>query len=81
MKPARILVVDDEPGIRESLAGVLSDEGFEVQTAPTGEDALRLLDQDSFDVMLLDVWLPGIDGLEVSAGWRRPLIHTVRPSS
>jgi two-component system nitrogen regulation response regulator NtrX len=65
MKPARILVVDDEPGIRESLAGVLSDEGFEVQTAPTGEDALRLLDQDSFDVMLLDVWLPGIDGLEV----------------
>jgi len=65
MTSSRILIVDDEPGIRDSLRGVLEDEGFVVETAATGEDCLRRLSADSFDAVLLDVWLPGIDGLAV----------------
>ena len=65
MRRTRILIVDDEPGIRQSLAGVLEDEGFEVQAVATGEDCLRILEQSPFEAILLDVWLPGIDGLEV----------------
>ncbi|MEJ5367870.1 MAG: sigma-54 dependent transcriptional regulator [Bryobacteraceae bacterium] len=65
MTPPRILIVDDEPGIRDSLRGVLEDEGFSVETAATGEECLRRLSADSFDAVLLDVWLPGIDGLAV----------------
>jgi len=60
----RILIVDDESGIRESLKGVLDDEGFRTELAESGEACLRLLEKQSFDVVLLDVWLPGIDGLE-----------------
>lgn len=68
MRPAgkgRILVVDDEPGIRETLAGVLEDDGYAVETAATGETCLDLLATRTFPVVLLDIWLPGIDGLEV----------------
>ncbi len=65
MTSPRILIVDDEPGIRDSLRGVLEDEGFSVETAATGEECLRRLSADSFDAVLLDVWLPGIDGLAV----------------
>jgi two-component system nitrogen regulation response regulator NtrX len=65
MKRTRILVVDDEPGIRESLSGVLADEGFEVAAAQSGEQCLSLLAEEGFDCVLLDVWLPGLDGLAV----------------
>ena len=65
MTSPRILIVDDEPGIRDSLRGVLEDEGFSVDTVATGEECLRRLSADSFDAVLLDVWLPGIDGLAV----------------
>ena len=61
----RILIVDDEPGIRDSLSGVLEDEGFLTNTAASGEECLDLLDGSEFDAVLLDVWLPGMDGLEV----------------
>lgn len=64
MKHIQILVVDDEQGIQESLRGVLEDEGFSVQAVGMGEDALAELHKRSYDVVLLDVWLPGIDGLE-----------------
>ncbi|HYI94817.1 MAG TPA: sigma-54 dependent transcriptional regulator [Bryobacteraceae bacterium] len=64
MKRPRVLVVDDEPGIRDSLSGVLGDEGYEVESAPDGESCLQRLHERSFDVVLLDVWLPGIDGME-----------------
>ena len=64
MRPVRILVVDDEPAIRGSLAGVLQDEGYEVDVAPDGESGLAKLDERTFDVVLLDVWLPGMDGME-----------------
>ncbi|WP_031497039.1 sigma-54-dependent transcriptional regulator [Bryobacter aggregatus] len=64
MRHIQILVVDDEPGIQESLRGVLEDEGYSVNTVGRGEDALEALSKRSYDVVLLDVWLPGIDGLE-----------------
>src|ERR1700676_3752747 len=62
---ATILIVDDESGIRESLSGILEDEGYKTSLSPSGEDCLELLRKNSFDVILLDVWLTGIDGLEV----------------
>lgn len=60
-----LLVIDDEPGIRESLALLLQDEGFDVSTAATGEAGLRSLAQKPFDLVLLDVALPDKSGLEV----------------
>lgn len=60
----RILIVDDEPGIRQSLKGVFEDEGFSTDTVSTGEDCLKKVEQDSYDLVLLDIWLPGMDGLE-----------------
>jgi two-component system, NtrC family, nitrogen regulation response regulator NtrX len=59
-----ILIVDDEVGIQESLTGVLEDEGYTTSVAGSGEACLELLDQHNFDAVLLDIWLPGIDGLE-----------------
>ena len=59
-----ILIVDDERGIRETLRGVLEDEGYAVETAASGEDALRALERRPYGCVLLDVWLTGIDGLE-----------------
>lgn len=64
MKNTRVLIVDDEPGIRESLLGVLEDEGYTCAAVHTGEQALEELGHKQYDVVLLDVWLPGIDGLE-----------------
>ena len=57
-------MVDDEPGIRESLRGVLEDEGMTCETVATGEACLAELGQHSYDVVLLDVWLQGMDGME-----------------
>src|SRR5690242_10854315 len=59
-----ILIVDDESAIRESLRGVLEDEGYRVTDAASGEACLDQLQQKSFDVVLLDIWLPGMDGLQ-----------------
>ncbi len=60
-----ILVVDDEAGVRASLTGILADEGYLVEIAETGEAALRELEARRYDLVLLDVWLPGADGLEI----------------
>jgi two-component system nitrogen regulation response regulator NtrX len=65
MKQRRILVVDDEPEIRRSLAGVLEDEGYCAETAESGEACLDALPGAAFELVLLDIWLPGIDGMEV----------------
>src|SRR5690349_8405765 len=59
-----ILIVDDEAGIRQSLKGVLEDEGYKVAAVDSGESCLETLRRRSFDVILLDIWLPGMDGLE-----------------
>src|SRR2546421_12952919 len=59
-----ILIVDDEATIQQSLKGVLEDESYKTSVAGTGEACLELLHRRGFDVVLLDIWLPGIDGLE-----------------
>ena len=61
---ASILIVDDEGGIRESLGALLRDEGYQVDTVASGEQCLERLIERSFDLVLLDVWLPTMDGLE-----------------
>jgi two-component system nitrogen regulation response regulator NtrX len=58
-----ILVVDDEPGVRSSLSGVLRDEGYDVEAAASGEECLDRAALGAYDVIVLDVWLPGVDGL------------------
>src|SRR5271167_3576278 len=60
----KILIVDDETGIRESLTGILADEGYSASSVGSGEAGLDLLRKTAFDVVLLDIWLPGVDGLE-----------------
>src|SRR5579862_423249 len=62
--PDSILIVDDEQGIREALSSILTDEGYEASAVASGEECLALLDRRSVDLVLLDVWLDGIDGLE-----------------
>lgn len=59
-----ILIVDDERGIRETLRGVFEDESFEIEACESGEDCLKAVETTNFACILLDVWLPGIDGLE-----------------
>lgn len=73
--PARILIIDDEDDIRFSLRGILEDEGHEVIEAPTGEEGLRTLASDTPDVVFLDIWMPGMDGLTVLEH-----IHAASPS-
>ena len=63
MYPA-VLIVDDESSIIESLEGILSDEGFEVLHAFNGYEALKKIETKSPDIVLLDIWMPGMDGLE-----------------
>jgi two-component system nitrogen regulation response regulator NtrX len=65
LKSRRILIVDDEPGIRTTLGAVLEDEEYTVEAVGAGEACLTLLETQSFDCVLLDVWLPGMDGMEV----------------
>jgi CheY-like chemotaxis protein len=62
--PASILIVDDEGGIRESLGALLREDGYEIETAASAEDCLERLSHQRFDLVLLDVWLPQMDGLE-----------------
>jgi two-component system nitrogen regulation response regulator NtrX len=64
MKPVRILIVDDEPDIRRSLSGVLEDEGYAAHAVESGEACLDELGRQPFELVLLDVWLPGMDGME-----------------
>ncbi len=67
MKRYRVLVVDDEPGIRQSLRGVLEDDGYLVEAVGSGEACLEELARQTYDLVLLDIWLPGVDGLETLA--------------
>jgi two-component system, NtrC family, nitrogen regulation response regulator NtrX len=59
-----ILIVDDERGIRETLRAVMEDDGFVAEAVATGEECLKAVERRAFGCILLDVWLPGIDGLE-----------------
>src|SRR5262249_50458760 len=61
---ASILVVDDEEAIVSSLSSILEDEGYEVSVAKSGTEALKTYMSDPPDLMLLDIWMPDMDGLE-----------------
>src|SRR5216117_1150073 len=69
MKPT-ILVVDDEPGVRNALSGVLRDEGYTVEAVSSGEACLERMTRGAVDLIVLDVWLPGMDGLATLARLR-----------
>ncbi|MBI5213203.1 MAG: sigma-54-dependent Fis family transcriptional regulator [Nitrospirae bacterium] len=64
MSKKTVLIVDDEEGIRESLSGIMEDEGYEVLTASSGEEALTIAKEQNPDIVFLDVWLPEMDGIE-----------------
>ncbi|MFW6114192.1 MAG: response regulator [bacterium] len=67
----RILIVDDEKSMRVTLAAILRDEGYEIETAGTGEEAVDLCSKQCFSVVLMDVRMPGIDGVEAFRQIRR----------
>jgi two-component system, NtrC family, nitrogen regulation response regulator NtrX len=75
MKPS-ILIVDDEPGVRTSLGAVLRDEGYQVEAVESGEACLARATRGAFDIIVLDIWLPGIDGLQTLARLRERQIDT-----
>ena len=72
----RVLVVEDEPGIAFALEADLKTEGYEVTVATTGDDALRLALNGAFDLVLLDIMLPGKDGFEVCRAVRHAGVQT-----
>ena len=63
--PARILIVDDEPSITEFVSYAMQKEGYLTEVASNGEDALEIIESDHFDLFILDIMLPGIDGYEL----------------
>jgi len=65
MMDKKVLIVDDEDRILQSITGVLEDEGFQVMTARSGEEAIEVFTRENPDVTLLDIWMPGIDGIEI----------------
>ena len=73
---SEVLIVDDEPIIRETLAEYLTQEGFVVRAVGTGEEAVDLASRHRYDIILCDVSLPGLDGLEVLAR-----VSTVSPET
>jgi len=64
MAHGNILIVDDEPSILRALEGILGDEGFQVIDARDGEEALTLIQEKHFELVLLDIWMPGMDGIQ-----------------
>ncbi len=74
---ARILVVDDESSVRFLLSEELTQQGYEVSTAASGEEALAMLEEATFDLMLLDLKMPGMDGIEVMRAARDLAPQTV----
>ena len=60
----KILIVDDEKSIVDSLQGIIVDEGYQSLCASSGEEALQVIEQEQVDLVLMDVWMPGIDGIE-----------------
>lgn len=63
----KILIVDDESGIRQSLSAVLSDEGYDCTAVDSGEACLLHLSREAFELVMLDIWMPGTDGLQTLA--------------
>ncbi len=70
MSPQHILVVDDEPGIRSSVKDILEDEGFNVSVAESAEEARILREENAPDLVFLDIWMPGEDGVSLLKEWK-----------
>lgn len=70
-----LLIVDDEPGILQALSGLLQDEGFDIRTASNGFEALKKIEEDLPDLVLLDIWMPGMDGIDTLKEIRRMEAH------
>ena len=70
-RPLRVLVVEDDDNTREALVGFLSDEGFSVESALDGQEALGVAASGAIDVIVLDLWLPVLDGAAFADIWRR----------
>jgi two-component system, NtrC family, nitrogen regulation response regulator NtrX len=75
MKPT-VLIVDDEAGVRSALSGVLRDEGYAVEAVESGESCLDRVVRAPYDVIVLDIWLPGMDGLMTLARLRERRVDT-----
>jgi two-component system nitrogen regulation response regulator NtrX len=60
----KVMIVDDEASIRDSLAGILSDEGFLPVPVESAEKAFEVLNQEKIHLVLLDIWMPAMDGME-----------------
>ena len=61
----KVLIVDDEVSILQSMSGILEDEGYGVILAESGEEALEKIRKDMPDLILLDIWMPGVNGMDV----------------
>jgi DNA-binding NtrC family response regulator len=70
-KLEKILIVDDEENMRRTLADILEDEGYQVATAATGEEAIRMCSKGDYSIVLMDVRMPGVDGVEAFRQIRR----------
>tara|TARA_B100000035_G_scaffold24868_1_gene19501 strand:+ start:8241 stop:9476 length:1236 start_codon:yes stop_codon:yes gene_type:complete len=71
MKKAKILIVDDEADIRESLNEILVDEGYKVYIAKNSEEARKIQKNQSLDLVLLDIWMPDCDGISLLKDWKK----------
>ena len=67
--PLSILVVDDEPVVVQSLGDWFRQDGYRVDTAQSAKEALRRVAEHAYDIALLDIKMPGTDGLELRSGW------------
>lgn len=72
----RVLIAEDDPDLSRNLAKALGGEGYAVDTASTGEDALFMGETEPYDVIVLDLGLPKLDGAKVLAAWRREGLAT-----
>ena len=82
MEKARVLIVDDQEEILTSLGAILGDEGHEVLKAHDGQEALHAVQSDSPDIVFLDIWIPGIDGMQTLKAIKRiaPCLLYTSPS-
>ena len=71
MTRTSVLIVDDEKGVQTSVQGILEDAGYKALAVSSGEEALEMLAEEKYPVVLLDIWLPGIDGLQTLAKIRQ----------
>jgi DNA-binding NtrC family response regulator len=75
-KIPRILLVDDDAGIRSSFKAILQDEGYTVDAAASGQEAIAKAEEVSYDVAILDIHLPDIDGVELLKLMKEPVPRT-----